>query len=68
MANKDREKMDESHLYTIAEVAKALKVSDETVRRWCRKGAIPYVMVGPFKLKRITHAELERQRRDAGIA
>lgn len=45
---------------TVGQVAKMYGVSDETVRRWCKKGAIAFVMVGPFRLKRITRSEAER--------
>jgi excisionase family DNA binding protein len=47
-------------LLSIAQVAKMYGVSDETVRRWTRKGVISYVMVGPFKLKRIPKEEAAR--------
>lgn len=34
-------------------VSKQYGVCVETVRRWMRKGVIPYVMVGPNRAKRI---------------
>lgn len=42
------------------DVARRYGVSDETVRRWCRKGIIAYVMVGPYRMKRIAKSEAER--------
>jgi len=47
-------------LLTVAEVAQSYNVSDETVRRWMRKGIIGYVMVGPFRARRIPKDEAER--------
>lgn len=32
-------------LMTVAEVAEALRISDETIHRWCRLGRIEYVDV-----------------------
>jgi excisionase family DNA binding protein len=47
-------------LLSTADVAAQYGVSDETVRRWIRKGVIAYVMVGPFRLKRIPRSEADR--------
>lgn len=33
---------------TLADAARALGVSDETVRNWCDKGEIPNIRVGKF--------------------
>jgi excisionase family DNA binding protein len=47
-------------LLSTADVAAQYGVSDETVRRWIRKGVIAYVMVGPFRLKRIPRSEADK--------
>jgi excisionase family DNA binding protein len=47
-------------LLTVMEVAQTYHVSDDTVRRWMRKGIIGYVMVGPFRVKRIPKVEAEK--------
>jgi len=48
-------------LLSVGDVAHLYGVSDETVRRWCRKGIIAYVMVGPFRLKRIARVDVEHR-------
>ena len=45
-------------LYTVAEVAQELKVSDRTVRKWMHDGKIKYVKFG--RNVRIEAEELER--------
>lgn len=40
------------------DVARRYGVSEETVRRWCRKGIIPYKQIGPFRLRRICASAL----------
>ena len=44
-------------LMTVAEVAKALRLSDETVHRWARTGRIEYVNV--LGVKRFRRAYIE---------
>ena len=41
-------------LYTVREVANAFHVSEETIRRWIKRGDISYTPVGPFRLKRLS--------------
>lgn len=55
-------------LLTTAQVATMYGVSDETVRRWCKKGAIAFKMVGPYRLKRITLAEAQRHLKSSDAA
>lgn len=45
---------------TTAQVAREYGVCVETVRNWIRKGVIGYVMIGPYRLKRITRTEADR--------
>jgi len=46
-------------LMTVAEVAEALRISDETVHRWCREGRLAYVnMLGLKRFHRDYIAEL----------
>lgn len=58
--NKSASAAPPERLLTMSEVAQSYHVSDETVRRWVRKGIIGYVMVGPFRLKRIPESEANR--------
>jgi excisionase family DNA binding protein len=44
---------DHDRLLTTSDVARLYGVSDETVRRWIRKGVIPFTQVGPYRSKRI---------------
>lgn len=48
-------------LYTVREVANAFRVSEETVRRWIKNGDVPYVPVGPFKLKRLRPSDIVKE-------
>ena len=50
----------ERDLFTIAEVAQYYGVCDETVRRWIRRKALDYVLVGPARLRRIPREAVER--------
>lgn len=36
----------ENEVYTLQEIAKELKVSEITVRRWVRAGKIPHAQIG----------------------
>lgn len=44
-------------LLTVAEVAERLRLSDETIHRWARKGKLPYVDV--LGVKRFRTADIE---------
>lgn len=46
-------------LMTMAQVCAEYQISEETVRRWIREQRIPFVMIGPFRMKRIDRAALE---------
>lgn len=51
-------------LMTVAEVAEALRISDETVHRWAREGRLPAIWLpgGPVErsgLKRFRRADVE---------
>ena len=50
----------EPELLSVAQVARTYGVCDETVRAWIRKGIVGYVMVGPFRVKRIPRKEAEK--------
>ncbi len=44
-------------LLTVAEVADALRLSDETVHRWCRVGKLAYVNI--LGVKRFRREDIE---------
>lgn len=44
-------------LLTVAEVAEALRLSDETIHRWARQGRLPYVDV--LGVKRFRRDQIE---------
>jgi excisionase family DNA binding protein len=45
-------------LLTVSQVAAEYKISEETVRRWMKGGHIPFIPVGPFKIKRIRRGDV----------
>jgi excisionase family DNA binding protein len=47
--------------FTVREVAAAYHVSEETIRRWIKRGDIKYVAVGPFRLKRIRPGDIAQE-------
>ena len=49
---------DGAELLTIPEIAAHLKVSTQTVQKWCREGRLPVAKVG--KAYRIRRADLTR--------
>lgn len=58
--------VDDGHdrLLTTSDVARMYGVSDETVRRWIRKGVIPFTQVGPYRAKRIRLSDAEHLMND----
>lgn len=57
---------DEGELLTIGQVAKSYGVSEETIRRWVRKGVISCIHLGPYRLVRIRRKEAEKYLAGAG--
>lgn len=55
-------------LLTVRQAARRLGVNPETLRRWVRKGAIPYVELGPNKRKKFRQSDVDNQRRYVGAA
>ena len=56
-------------LMTVAEVAEALRLTDETIHRWCREGRIEYVNVlGVKRFRRDYITGLVEGRAEAGAA
>lgn len=57
---------EEDRLIRPSEAARRLGVCTETIRRWMRKGALPFERVGPNKLQRLrlSHVDAMRQRDD----
>jgi excisionase family DNA binding protein len=54
---------------TVAEVAEALRLTDETIHRWCRDGRIEYVNVlGVKRFRRDYITSLVEGRAAAGAA
>lgn len=52
--------MSEPALLTVKQASARWNVSEETIRRWARAGRINYREIGPFRLKRIAVADVER--------
>jgi excisionase family DNA binding protein len=56
-------------LMTVAEVAEALRLTDETIHRWCREGRIEYVNVlGVKRFRRDYITSLVEGRSEVGAA
>lgn len=55
-----KEQLEEGGLLTVDSVARAVNVSDKTVRRWIKEGHLECVLVGPAKRIRIRPSELSR--------
>lgn len=59
--------LQQKNLLSIAQVARRWSVNYETVRRWCDKGAIAHMRLGPKgDVIRIPEAEVERHERMEG--
>jgi hypothetical protein len=46
-------------LLRLGDVAREYNIAERTVRDWIQKGLIPYVMVGPFRIKYVERATVE---------
>lgn len=55
-------------LLSAKEAARRLDLNVETIRRWVRKGAVPYVEKGPYKRRWLRQCDVEAQRRYCGAA
>lgn len=47
-------------LLTLKQVADRYSVDYDTVLKWCNTGALPFVHVGPTRLKRVYQSDAER--------
>jgi excisionase family DNA binding protein len=54
-------------LLTVREVAKALRVREETVRRWLRQGRLHGANLGQTTGWRVPYSEVERLLREGGL-
>lgn len=61
------ERLSQRRYYTIAAAARALDVSETTLRKWIAAGLVRVTMIGPPEnsFKRIAVDELERLKRTA---
>lgn len=48
------------NLLSLSEVADLCGVDYDTVHKWCRAGALPYIEVGPTNIKRVYRRDAER--------
>ncbi|HZS76904.1 MAG TPA: helix-turn-helix domain-containing protein [Ktedonobacteraceae bacterium] len=49
---------------TVEEIARQLKVSPDTVRRWIREGRLPAIdLIGQYRIKREDYERFLEQRR-----
>ena len=54
---------------TVEEVAKQLRVSQDTVRRWIREGRLPTIdLIGQYRIKREDYEKFLAQRRKGQIS
>jgi excisionase family DNA binding protein len=53
---------------TVEEIAKQLKVSPDTVRRWIREGRLPAIdLIGQYRIRRDDYERFLEQRRKGRI-
>ena len=55
-------------IIAIGDAAKALGVSEETLRRWIRQRKVAYTLVGPFRVKKMTQAQVDALRETVAAA
>lgn len=54
---------------TVEEIAKQLRVSQDTVRRWIREGRLPAIdLIGQYRIKREDYEKFLAQRRKGQIS
>jgi predicted DNA-binding transcriptional regulator AlpA len=52
--------IDDDRLITVAQIVKLTGYSEESIRRWIRKGALPIERVGPYGRVRVRSSVLRR--------
>jgi excisionase family DNA binding protein len=55
-------------LLTVAEVADALRLTDETIHRWCRNGQLEFIEINGVRRFHRTYIERLVAMRDSGPA
>jgi len=53
--------MDSDELFTVAQTVHLTGYSEESIRRWIRKGALPIERVGPYRRVRVRSSVLRRR-------
>jgi excisionase family DNA binding protein len=59
--------MQRRRLVKISDVAKALGVSEETIRSWVRRGVLKAIQIRPGLHRRFNLSEIEELKRKFGI-
>ena len=52
--------IDDDRLITVAQIVKLTGYSEESIRRWIRKGALPIERVGPYRRVRVRFSVLRQ--------
>ena len=52
--------IDSDRLFTVAQTVKLTGYSEESIRRWIRKGALPVERVGPYRRVRVRFSVLRQ--------